>query len=782
MPATFPDPLVLVVNALPVDAADGGRGRRFSLKRQASRAIVHETLALRANLNFRIVFLVPLSIQLAVPILSEILPMHPPSLRDPFRLSRSSVGLILNVALGWASAMGLDASTILSFIKEPPRRGKAFKIFRAGGRGVDLILQIGAGVVTYMLFCHDLLLHAEFSLFYFLATTGAAATVFGPLGFKGFGSRMTEAYLTFADGTDGEVKVLLMKLLKPRLLMLVFNICVAVLLIFVVATQPPILAIRVVDFLELASNVTSTCSSGDSVEQACGDDFCGYSSLQEACKAVALSPLSFSLQANLWLLMVLSMPCSDAYYDMLTEPPLGKRYNNSGLMIFLAAFIYVLMPVYVLITTFTNLVLLISLAALPPSAVSTSYLVTGVDTCYGNCRILFACAAVFAMFLLVVIGSLESWWTVARDRVRAKGGLLEEIAVFEPYLNALPTSTEEEGSTKMLTDVQYFKFGGTREFMQGFDVELTRSMRQEFKTNEDGKWLGEFLYVVQHAAIGVPGEKDHPARAVADTNFKAIHPSLKAIGKRDLGNEYKVLDDFFNSEEAKAAKLTLAETAAARLYTGPSYRPINAALRTENVRPWATTIALLYSAVLKLSFLSKPARVYRGVKEDTMQLPETFLNAVEDEFAGGVELAFMSTTLDPKVALDYSGKGPGSIFIIDFGMASRGASLRFLSQFPHEAELLFPPKTMLECKRHAPRGNKRFVVVAPTISTARPDTRSISTPDDTPFMSERSPYSRPNLQMEMVPISHQAGTTTTTTTTAPDFVRASSSTGSIRTI
>ena len=78
--------------------------------------------------------------------------------------------------------------------------------------------------------------------------------------------------------------------------------------------------------------------------------------------------------------------------------------------------------------------------------------------------------------------------------------------------------------------------------------------------------------------------------------------------------------------------------AAARLYTGPAYTPINAALRTENVAAWATTIACLYSAVLKLSFLSKPARVYRGVKEDTRKLSDKFLNAATDDFAGGVEV------------------------------------------------------------------------------------------------------------------------------------------------
>ena len=58
----------------------------------------------------------------------------------------------------------------------------------------------------------------------------------------------------------------------------------------------------------------------------------------------------------------------------------------------------------------------------------------------------------------------------------------------------------------MLTNVEYFKFGGTEEFMQGFDGELSRSMRQEFETNDGGKWLGEYLYVVKNGAIGVPDD------------------------------------------------------------------------------------------------------------------------------------------------------------------------------------------------------------------------------------------------------------------------------------
>lgn len=71
-----------------------------------------------------------------------------------------------------------------------------------------------------------------------------------------------------------------------------------------------------------------------------------------------------------------------------------------------------------------------------------------------------------------------------------------------------------------------------------------------------------------------------------------------------------------------------------------------------------------------------------------MQLPSRFYDLGTGGFAGGVERAFMSTTKSPAVAIDYSGgeETPGSILIIDFEMGSRGAGVRWASQYPHEEE------------------------------------------------------------------------------------------------
>ena len=82
---------------------------------------------------------------------------------------------------------------------------------------------------------------------------------------------------------------------------------------------------------------------------------------------------------------------------------------------------------------------------------------------------------------------------------------------------------------------------------------------------------------------------------------------------------------------------------------------------------------------------------------DERGLPPEFLKGAQAEFAGGVELAFMSTTKSAAVALDYSGGSAiqGSIMLIDFDMNSRGAAIQWLSQYPHEEELLFPHRLVV---------------------------------------------------------------------------------------
>jgi hypothetical protein len=112
--------------------------------------------------------------------------------------------------------------------------------------------------------------------------------------------------------------------------------------------------------------------------------------------------------------------------------------------------------------------------------------------------------------------------------------------------------------------------------------------------------------------------------------------------------------------------------------------------------PFTTTLHVLNSFILKLSRTQRALKVYRGIKGGV--LPEQFWKANEHGVKGGIELAFMSTTLDRAVAMKFAKaeKGPSIVFEIQMGMVDRGADVQWCSQFPCEAEILFAPLTGLE--------------------------------------------------------------------------------------
>ena len=113
--------------------------------------------------------------------------------------------------------------------------------------------------------------------------------------------------------------------------------------------------------------------------------------------------------------------------------------------------------------------------------------------------------------------------------------------------------------------------------------------------------------------------------------------------------------------------------------------------------PYTTTLHTINSAIIKLGKLTPACKVYRGISG--ARLPESFkTRSAASGVRGGVEFGFSSTTLDEKVALEYAGKrGEGGIvYEIQMGMIDRGADISWLSQYPHEKEILFAPLTGLE--------------------------------------------------------------------------------------
>jgi hypothetical protein len=127
----------------------------------------------------------------------------------------------------------------------------------------------------------------------------------------------------------------------------------------------------------------------------------------------------------------------------------------------------------------------------------------------------------------------------------------------------------------------------------------------------------------------------------------------------------------------------------------PIYAKIGAGL--DVCACFTSTLHTINSGVVKLSQLQPATVVYRGISG--MKLPEPFLVSSKHNVRGGIEYAFMSTTLDRNVALRYATSGtgePSTLMVMQMGMVDRGAQLDWLSQYPEEKEILLPPLTGIE--------------------------------------------------------------------------------------
>ena len=163
-----------------------------------------------------------------------------------------------------------------------------------------------------------------------------------------------------------------------------------------------------------------------------------------------------------------------------------------------------------------------------------------------------------------------------------------------------------------------------------------------------------------------------------------------------------------------------------RRYMGgaPAAAPAAGTLSFDEVRPrlntYTTTLHAINSVVVKLSKLTYATKVYRGVGGRV--LPDAFWEANEFGMRGGVELGFMSCTRSRDVACTYALGGGSATTVIEMqqGMVSRGADVAFLSQYPHEEEVLFNPLTSLEVQGTHVEGARLIVQVhAPTGHRAR---------------------------------------------------------------
>lgn len=171
--------------------------------------------------------------------------------------------------------------------------------------------------------------------------------------------------------------------------------------------------------------------------------------------------------------------------------------------------------------------------------------------------------------------------------------------------------------------------------------------------------------------------------------------------RRAAGGGGMRLADFLAHPHSRAAELEEAHVLALRLYSTAAYQSLNSPLRdTERFlnrepHPLPITVAFIGEAIRRLRVVdaqsenrNQPLELYRGLRD--MRVTDEIM------VQGGTELAPMSTTTSLEVAVRYS-VSPNSVLLRlhTRSFMERGADLSFLSCFPAESEILFPPLTFL---------------------------------------------------------------------------------------
>jgi hypothetical protein len=168
--------------------------------------------------------------------------------------------------------------------------------------------------------------------------------------------------------------------------------------------------------------------------------------------------------------------------------------------------------------------------------------------------------------------------------------------------------------------------------------------------------------------------------------------------ERDWGRNGETLIDFCNMREATACQLSVLEVASLRSYTSTSFAFINKPLREKTAgekHPMAVTTSHIASGLKKLRKLNFEKNdqnatqyLWRGMRD----------RYVSDHFLidGGSEAACMSTSENVDVVAKYAKSQIPLLFRIKISSPmDRGASLKWLSVYPHEHEVLYPPLTCL---------------------------------------------------------------------------------------
>ena len=283
----------------------------------------------------------------------------------------------------------------------------------------------------------------------------------------------------------------------------------------------------------------------------------------------------------------------------------------------------------------------------------------------------------------------------------------EEKAQIMAHLDALVDPTKSKMGRSKFTSRELVT-GNVLGAAKGLDAFLCLTEDEERYIHANG----EKAIVEEVAALG-----DHGVSAALNyVLYEATSEKKFPNGVRDVGRVGWVLEDFMKQDSCKRAGLRRPHVIALRLYTTHAYKAINDPLRDEqrlsqgHRHPLAAVVKYISEGIKKLRAIvateaANDQRYGRKMAHENVTLWRGLKKVhVGNAFIanGGTELAPMSTTSNIAVAIEYGTCLEGSLlFKIKVPNALKhGADLQWLSAFPGEAEVLYPPLTFLQpCNR-----------------------------------------------------------------------------------
>ena len=247
--------------------------------------------------------------------------------------------------------------------------------------------------------------------------------------------------------------------------------------------------------------------------------------------------------------------------------------------------------------------------------------------------------------------------------------------------------------------------GVSKDIVIGPPTDAVRGLESAMRVSE-GPASTEYLEHVCSKVIGIKQEVNALAKSTGLTELNTIIEYITASAglrheKYDKSRSDSSLKYFLEHCNAKSAGLSDAEVVALRLYTTSVYVHMNGPLRSAHQdRPCPLAACTRWAS----DGIKKLRQLYVNARKNQVLWRGLCNRKVNDDFMvhGGTERGFMSATKRLDLAVRYSlthhqlDQHALLFRIVVPNFFSAGAELNWLSAFPEEDEVLFPPLTFLQ--------------------------------------------------------------------------------------